>query len=93
MSDYIYPQYVVCIMIISELIKKSLSEAFIHAKWITFGVAFVFGVVGVIIQLDLLHQEVDFFRMVTSFGVACLGYDYVIKPIKDKYFPTEKNKQ
>lgn len=85
-NPYIYIEYVLAVIFLTELVKKAFAEADLHPKWITLGVAVVMAVVGVVIQISILHNAIEFWKLVTSVGVACMFYDYILKVIKDKFF-------
>lgn len=85
-SPYVYIEYVLAVLLFTELVKKAFAEADLHPKWVTLGVAIVMAIVGVVIQLSILHNAIEFWKLITSVGVSCLCYDYLLKPIKDKFF-------
>jgi len=81
---HIYIEYVLGVFVLTEVIKRAFAEAELSPKWVTAAVAVVLGVVGVIIKIQLQHEAIDFWKMVASFGVTMIGYDYIWKPIADK---------
>lgn len=86
-NPYVYVEYVLAVLMFTEVIKKAVQEADLHPKWVTFGVAVVMALVGVVLETGLMHNAVNFWKLITSFGVSIIGYDYFMKPIKDKFFP------
>lgn len=81
---YIYPEYVVAVIVITALVRYlfyGIDKA-IHAKWITLVIGVVLGVVGYALK-TLASEQYDFFKVLISFGVSTLGYDYLWKVIKD----------
>jgi hypothetical protein len=82
--SYIYVEYTVAVVIMTELLKRAVSEMDYHPKWIGGAVALVLAGIGIFLKLIVFHTQVEFFKLVTSFGVSVLAYDYLIKPIKDK---------
>ena len=83
--NHIYIEYTLAVIVITEVIKRALAEGNLQPKWITAAVAVVLGVVGVIIKIQVQHEAIDFWRMLTSFGVSIIGYDYLLKPILDRF--------
>ena len=83
--NHIYIEYTLAVIMTTELLKRALNEADLHPKWITAIVAFVLGIVGVMIKLEVQKEAIDFWRMLTSFGVSIIGYDYLFKPIADRF--------
>ena len=84
-NPYIYIEYVLAVVLLTEMVKKAFAEADLHPKWVTLGVAVVMAIVGMIIQLSILNNAIEFWKLISSVGVACLFYDYIIKVIKDKF--------
>ena len=83
--SYIYPEYTLAIIVLTEVIKRAFSELDHHPKWTGLGVGIVLGILGAMIKLEVQHESIDFFKMVLSFGVSVIGYDYFWKPVKDRF--------
>ena len=86
-SQYLYPEYVITVIVVTALVRyifKGIDGA-IHPKWITLFVGIVLGLVGFAWR-TFAAADVSVFKVLISFGVATLGYDYFWKPIKDKFF-------
>lgn len=84
LSTYVYSEYVIAVIVITALVRKMFSgiDYAIHPKWVTLVVATILGMIGYAFR-TLSHQEYELFKVLTSFGVSCLGYDYLWKPIQD----------
>lgn len=78
--NYIYPEFVLAVVVITELLKKYFTY---HPKWTTLIIASVCAAIDITVRLtnDL---ELNYWFLLISFGIAVLGYDYLIKPIKDR---------
>lgn len=84
-NEYIYPEYVVAVVLITALVRsmfKGIDYA-VHPKWITLAVAVIMAIVGYAFKA-MMNEPYQVFKVITSFGLACLGYDYFWKVIKDK---------
>lgn len=77
---FTFPTFIIAVTVIVELI-KALAKPKINPKWITLAVA----VVGAAIQIifDDSATVDSWWKLVISLGIAVLGYDYFLKPIKD----------
>lgn len=82
--NYTYPEFIAAVIIMVELIKY-LANPKLHPKWITLVVA----IMCAVIELAVRGHGVNVWFLVISLGVAVLGYDYIIKPIKDKVNPNK----
>lgn len=85
LSPYLYVEYTVAIIVLTQLFKKAFEELNWHPKWTTFWVTAALGIIGAILKLVVQHETVDPFKLINSFGAACLAYDYVVKEIIDRY--------
>lgn len=84
-NHYLYPEYVVAVIIITALVRwlfKGIDIA-IHPKWITLFVGVVLAILGFAWK-TFAQEEYKIFKVLISFGVSTLGYDYFWKVIKDK---------
>ena len=76
LSNYIYIEFTLAIILLTEIAKKMFPIA--HPKWPTLGIA----VVGAVAEW-FLRESPDVWTLIISFSVAVLGYDYVVKLIKN----------
>lgn len=83
LNPYLYIEYTFAIILVTQLVKKAFNEVNWHPKWTTFWVTFVLGVLGAIIKLSVQHDQIDAFKLINSFAIACLAYDYVVKVFID----------
>lgn len=77
---FTFPIYIVAVTVIVEMI-KAVVKLNINPKWITLAVAVICAIIQIIFD-DSATVE-SWWKLVISFGVAVLGYDYFIKPVKD----------
>lgn len=77
---FTFPTYIIAVTVIVELI-KALAKPRFNPKWITLAVA----IVGAVIQIVFdPNATVDsWWKLLISLGIAVLGYDYFLKPVKD----------
>lgn len=83
LSPYLYIEYTIAIILFTQLVKKAFNELQWHPKWTTFWVTFILGVLGAIIKISYQHETIEPFKLINSFALACLAYDYLIKVILD----------
>ncbi len=92
-TNYLYPGYVIAVIFATTWIRWVITDIdkIVHPKWVTLIVATILGLVGFVFNL-YPGEHFDAFKCVISFGVATLGYDYIVKVVKDKLFPkTDKS--
>lgn len=77
---FTFPTYIIAVTVAVELI-KALAKPKVNPKWITLAVAFLAAVVQ--IMFDNTATVDSWWKLLISFGIAVLGYDYFLKPIKD----------
>lgn len=92
LMKYIYIEYSIAVLVGTEVLKFFIGKLYYtwaiylsteQPKWITLFVASVFAVAD---WFFIGHaQTFNFYQMVTSFGIAVLGYDYVWKVLKDQF--------
>jgi hypothetical protein len=93
LSKYIYWEYSLAVLLVTEIIRaltKNVNTKFVkliiadNPKWLSIIVATFLAVLDWIIlsNANVFHL----WQFIISFGVAVLGYDYVVKLIKDKFF-------
>lgn len=83
-NNYLYPEYVVAVIVITALVRKLFYgiDQVIHPKWITLIIGVILGVVGYAMK-TLQEEQYDVFKVLISFGLSTLGYDYFWKVITD----------
>ena len=81
---FTFPEYIIAVIVFVEVIKAFVKPS-IHPKWVTLIVAIVCAVVQ--IWLDPAAHITSWWKLLISLGIAVVGYDYLIKPIKDKVLP------
>lgn len=84
-NEYVYPAYMVAIVLMTALVRHLFKgiDYSIHPKWVTLIVAAILAVVGFAFRA-LMNESYEIFKVLNSFGLACLGYDYFWKVIKDR---------
>lgn len=89
---YIYIEYSLAVIIVTELARLFLRKIKTKAtqylsveepKWLTLIVASLLSVADYLLVSK--GDSFNFYQSLISFGVATLGYDYVIKLIKDTF--------
>jgi hypothetical protein len=89
---YIYIEYSISVIIVTELARLFLKKiktkatqylAVEEPKWLTLVVAALLSVADYIFISK--GDSFNFYQSLISFGCATLGYDYVIKLIKDTF--------
>lgn len=92
LSKYIYWEYSLAVVISTELARVLLNKVntkFINfiivenPKWVTLFVAVFLAICDWLVFSR--GNNFHFFQFVISFGCSVLGYDYVIKLIKDQF--------
>lgn len=92
LAHYIYWEYSLGVMVVTELVRiltKNVKAKIIqltvvdNPKWLTLIVAGVLAVLdwSIIGSANKFH----IWQFIISFGCAVLGYDYVVKLIKDQF--------
>lgn len=90
-ADYIYWQYSVAVLLVTELIRVLTKDTKIASlklitvdrpKWISLIVAVILAVLDYSV-FNHGKSEFDLWKFIISFGVAVLGYDYVVKLVKE----------
>lgn len=84
-SQYVYPGYMVAVIISTALVRSLFKgiDYSIHPKWVTLVVASILAIVGYALKA-FMAESYSVFKVINSFGLACLGYDYFWKVVKDK---------
>lgn len=79
--EYVYLDFILAVIVVVEMYKAFLPARFqrIHPKWVTLFIAIIFAVIRYFVRTD---NNVEW--LIISLGIAVLGYDYIIKPFKDK---------
>ena len=92
LSKYIYWEYSLAVLILTEVLRallKGMDAKFVrfvtvdNPKWLSLIVAIVLAFLDWIILSS--GNTFHLWQFVISFGVAVLGYDYVLKLIKDQF--------
>jgi hypothetical protein len=92
LAKYIYWEYSLAVLILTEVFRaliKGINTKFVrfivseHPKWLSLFVAIVLAVLDWIVFSS--GQAFHLWQFVMSFGVAVLGYDYVVKLVKDQF--------
>ena len=79
-----YVEYTVAVILFTELIRKQMN---LHAKWVSLLVGVIFAGLGVVLKTIALHEGVSVWKLIISYSMANVFYDYVLKVIKDKFRP------
>jgi hypothetical protein len=84
--QYIYIEYIFCVLILTEILKvylpKPTNPFWAHPKWLTLFVGV--GIAVLEAKYRLASPEgLDQSKLFISFGVTTLFYDYIIKIVKD----------
>jgi len=77
---FTFPTYIIAVTVAVELI-KALAKPKTNPKWITLAVALLAAIVQIV--FDDAATVDSWWKLLISFGIAVLGYDYFLKPIKD----------
>jgi hypothetical protein len=77
---FTFPTYIIAVTVAVEII-KALAKPRINPKWITLAVALLAAIVQIV--YDDTATVDSWWKLLISFGIAVLGYDYFLKPIKD----------
>jgi hypothetical protein len=92
LAKYIYWEYSLAVLILTEVFRaliKGIDTKFVrfitaeHPKWLSLFVAIVLAFLDWIVFSS--GQTFHLWQFVISFGVAVLGYDYVVKLVKDQF--------
>lgn len=79
-TNYIYYELTLGIIVVTMVINKLFNmKAWVHSKWTSLAVAAFGGLVHY-----LTHVDSDVWKIVISFSVSVLAYDYIVKVIQDK---------
>lgn len=83
-NTYIYPEYVLAVILFTALVRYMFYgiDNVVHPKWITLIVGLILGVAGYAIK-TLQGEQYELFKVLISFGLSTLGYDYFWKVVKD----------
>lgn len=90
-EPHIYLEYTIAIMIVTDLLRYLVKgiDRRIKPRFQTLIVAVVLSIPGYILHM----HDFDFFKALTSFAFAIIGYAFVWQPIKEKFFPKVKQTQ
>ena len=89
---YIYIEYSIAVIIVTELARLFLKKIKTKAtqylsveepKWLTLSVAALLAVADYVFVSK--GDSFNMYQSLISFGIAVLGYDYIIKLIKDQF--------
>lgn len=89
---YIYIEYSIAVLVATELVRFFVAKlhygwaqymGVTQPKWITLIMATVLAVADWVFIGNA--QTFNLYQMLTSFGVAVLGYDYIWKIVKDQF--------
>jgi len=78
---YTIPEYIAAVIIAVDVLKIFV-KLNLNPKWITLAVAVVFAIIHVVFFMNEVTSN-TWWKLVNSFGIAVLLYDYGVKPIKD----------
>lgn len=90
-AEYLYLEYAVAIMIVTEMVRYLVPgiDKKVQPKFVVLIVASMLSIPGYLLYQDTFNL----FKSMTSFAFAVIGYDYVWKPLKAKFFPGIDEKQ
>lgn len=92
LGKYIYWEYSLSVLIFTELARvllKKINTRFVQIitieqpKWVTLFVAVSLAAIDWLVFGN--GKEFHFYQFIISFGCAVLGYDYVVKLVKDQF--------
>lgn len=84
LTRFIYPQYTLAVVGISEAVKFAVNKTRLHPKFVSLGVGIVLGIIGVI--SGHLHLDADnTMRVINSFACAQTLYTYIVKWFRVRY--------
>jgi hypothetical protein len=81
-DQYIYLEYFLAVILMTELLKRYINTQIIHIKWLTLVVAVGLAPVEYLIT-KMGGNVIDYWKLVISFSVSVISYDYAWKVIKD----------
>lgn len=91
-TDYIYPEYTVAVIFLTELIRFLIAgiDQKIKPRYVTALLGLALGVIGI-----MYYGEIDIWKAVTSYSIAVTGYQLLWQPIKERFFKglTQQQKQ
>jgi len=87
-QNIIYLEYIIGVVMVTEILKtylpKPKSEFWSHPKWLTLFIGIGLGIVDAQYRLTTA-DGLNYSKLITSFGIATLSYDYIVKIIKDSW--------
>lgn len=81
-NPFIYVEYTVAVILFTQLLK---AKTCLHAKWTSLIVGLVFAAVGIVLKVIVLHEGMGVWKLITSYSVANVFYDYILKVITDRF--------
>lgn len=83
---YVYLEYSFAIWAITETARYSVPQIDkkLKPKTLVLIVSILLSIPGYL----MYTTDFDFFKALISFSLSVIGYDYVWKPLKEKFFPT-----
>lgn len=81
-NPFLYVEYTIAVILFTELLKQKTG---MHYKWVSLIVGLVFAIIGVFLKVIVLHDGVNVWKIITSYAVANVFYDYVLKVIYDRF--------
>lgn len=84
---YVYPEVVIAVIMLTEMVKKytkGTKVGKLGPKWLNLLVASVFAGLGILYRELFFTEQLDMIKYLISYSLSVTGYDYLVKPIKDK---------
>ncbi len=81
-DQYIYVEYLIAVIVVTELLKNYVSTTRIHIKWLTLIIAGILSPVEYFVT-QMTGASIDWWKVIISFAVSVISYDYVWKVVKD----------
>jgi hypothetical protein len=82
LSEYIYVEYFVAVILLTEMCKRYVPPQRIHVKWMALVIAGVLAPVEYFVT-QMTGAPIQWWKLIISFSLAVISYDYVWKSIKD----------
>lgn len=85
-SRFIYPEYTAGVIAVTEALRQYFPgyiRYLKHPKYLTLVVSLFLGAIGIYVHQELLKDAASIYKMLISFAVAKIIYDYAVKIAKD----------
>ncbi len=89
--QFVHMDYVVAVIMVTELLRYVVRgiDKYVRPRYLSA----LMGLALFIIWIYAYDEPFNLIKMLSSYSLAVLGYQFIVQPIKQKYFPEVTKKQ